>query len=102
MVKPHYVKITKSKIEGKKLTAKFYDKNKEKIITVHFGATGYEDFTTHGDFERKERYINRHRENENWNNPMTPGSLSRFILWNKKTLNASIKDYIDRFNLKLL
>jgi hypothetical protein len=31
---------------------------------------------------------------------MTPGSLSRWTLWNKKTLSASIADYKKRFNLK--
>ena len=31
---------------------------------VYFGATGYEDFTTHKDEERKQRYIARHKKNE--------------------------------------
>ena len=38
-----FVKITISKIEGKKLTATFYDANRKLIKTIHFGATGYLD-----------------------------------------------------------
>ena len=64
---------------------------------VHFGASGYEDYTTHGDEERKKSYLARHRKNENWNDPRTAGSLSRWILWNKRTLTESIKDYKKRF-----
>ena len=70
-----------------------------KTKTTHFGAYGYEDFTTHKDEERKKLYLARHEKNENWNNPTTAGALSRWILWNKKTLKASIEDYRKRFNL---
>lgn len=68
-------------------------------LKINFGASGYEDYTTHNDHIRKQRYILRHSKNENWNNPYTAGSLSRFILWNKRTLTASINDYKKRFNL---
>ena len=66
---------------------------------VHFGAKGYSDFTIHKDESRKQRYITRHSANESWNNPQTPGALSRWILWNKPTLQASIRDFKKRFNL---
>ena len=66
---------------------------------VHFGAKGMSDYTKHKDDERKERYLDRHRANENWNSPTTAGALSRWILWNKKTLRASIEDFKKRFNL---
>lgn len=68
---------------------------------VAFGSWGYEDYTTHGDPKRKERYLKRHRANEDWNDPRTAGALSRWILWNKPTLEASIKDYIKRFNMNM-
>ena len=57
------------------------------------------DFTKHRDEERKKRYIDRHKARENWSDPMTAGALSRYILWNKPTLRASIADYKKRFNL---
>tara|TARA_Y100000004_G_C8892414_1_gene402629 strand:+ start:284 stop:574 length:291 start_codon:yes stop_codon:yes gene_type:complete len=93
------VEIKPSKIKGKKLTAVFYEDNK-KIKTTHFGAAGMSDFTIHKDEKRKQRYLNRHRARENWNAPMTAGALSRWILWNKKTRSASIKDFKNRFNYK--
>lgn len=100
MNKYMYVKIEKSTSKTKKLKAIFYDKDKKKIKTIQFGAKGYSDYTIHKDDERKKRYIDRHKKNENWNDPMTAGTLSRFILWNKPTLQSSINDYKKRFNLK--
>ena len=98
--KPYKVVIKKSPIKGKKKMAIFYDKEGKKIKTTHFGGAGYSDYTKHKDNERKERYIKRHKSNEKWNKPMTAGSLSRYVLWNKKTYKASVNDYKKRFNLK--
>ena len=94
------VEIKPSTQKTKKLMAIFYDDNGKKIKTVHFGAKGMSDFTIHRDKERKERYLDRHRKRENWNAPMTAGALSRWILWNKPTLQGSIRDYKKRFKLK--
>ncbi len=67
--------------------------------SVKFGREGMSDFTKHKDEERKERYLARHKANENWNKPDTAGALSRWILWNKPTLKESIQDYKKRFSL---
>jgi hypothetical protein len=82
--------------------------NKHKFVAVFddgeqvaFGAMGYEDYTQHKDKERKKLYLARHRNREDWNNPKTPGALSRWILWNKPTLKASIHDYIKKFHMHL-
>lgn len=91
------VVIKASTVKGKKLMAVFYDNNK-KIKTTHFGAEGMSDFTVHKDEKRKQRYLSRHKSRENWNAPMTAGALSRWILWNKTTRSASIRDYKNRFN----
>ena len=48
--------------------------------------------------ERKKLYRVRHK-NDNIDNPITPGSLSWYILWNKPTIDESLKDYLKRFNL---
>ena len=93
------VKITKSENKDKKLKATFYEDDK-KIKTVHFGAKGMSDYTIHKDEDRKKRYLDRHRKNENWKDPMTAGSLSKNILWNKETLSSSIKDFKKKFNLR--
>ncbi len=91
------VKISKSTRSEKKMMAVFY-KDNVKIKTVHFGATGYEDYTTHHDEQRKARYIKRH-SGENFNY-MTASGLARYILWNKPTIESSIKDYKRKFWLK--
>lgn len=93
----HLIKIVKSTRSDKKLMAVFEECHSGRTKTVHFGAVNYSDFTIHHDPERKQRYINRHSKNENWDDPTTAGALSRFILWNKPTLKASIADYKKRF-----
>ena len=94
------VVIKKSTNKDKKMMAIFYDGEK-KIKTTHFGASGYTDFIkSGGDEKKKKAYLDRHRTNENWNDYMSAGSLSRWTLWNKKTLSASIADYKIKFNLK--
>jgi 2,3-bisphosphoglycerate-independent phosphoglycerate mutase len=98
-MKPIGVRIYQSKTKGKKLSAMFMDKD-GKTKVVQFGASGMSDFTKHKDPKRKERYLKRHKKNENWNAPMTAGALSRWILWNKPTLSGSISDYRKRFKLK--
>jgi len=93
------VEIKPSTRKDKKFMAIFYD-NDKKIKTTHFGSKGMSDFTINKDKERKERYLDRHRKRENWESYMTAGSLSRYILWNKPTLKASIADYKKKFKLK--
>jgi len=93
------VVIKKSTNPKKKLMA-IFTKDDGKTKTIHFGSAGMSDFPTHKDEERKKRYLQRHKKNENWNNPMTAGALSRWILWNKPTRAASIKDFKSKFNLK--
>jgi len=68
--------------------------------TVPFGQKGYSDFTKHKDTRRRARYINRHSGmGEDWTDPATPGALSRYILWNKPTLSASLRDFKKRFHV---
>ena len=57
-----------------------------------FGQSGYSDYTIHKDEARKQRYINRHKSNEDWNDAESSGFYSRWILWNKPTLQASWND----------
>ena len=99
-----FVKIQKSNIDGKKYTAIFYDENKKKIKTTHFGQAGAKDYTTHGADaeERKKLYLDRHRNAENWADYKSAGSLSRHLLWAEPTFEASYKKYLSKFKLKRL
>jgi len=90
--------------DGKhKYTAIFDIDGKSK--TTQFGAISYNDYTIYSKQdkkiaeEKKEAYIARHKVNEQFNNPTTAGALSRWILWNKPTVKASIADYKKRFNI---
>ena len=68
---------------------------------IHFGAFGYEDYTIHKDGERKERYIKRHQNNENWTKSgiETAGFWARWLLWNKPTLEQSLQNIENRFKI---
>ena len=59
---------------------------------VHFGQAGADDFTTHRDEPKRQAYIARHGSKENWGRTgvMTPGWLSRYLLWEKRNLPAAI------------
>ena len=71
--------------------------------TVHFGASGYEDFTIHKDEQRKQRYISRHQSNENWDisGVDTAGFWSRWLLWNKPTIKESLDDIRNNFQINV-
>lgn len=91
-------------IKRSHLPHKKYDAVIDGKKTVPFGQKNASDFTKHKDEERKQRYIDRHRKNENWNNPTTPGFYSRWLTWNKPTLEQSARDINQKFkniNLKL-
>ena len=65
--------------------------------SIHFGAKKYEDFTIHKDDLRKQRYLQRHSKNEDWNNYNTAAFYATNILWNKPTIAESISDTNRRF-----
>ena len=105
------VKIKTSDKPDKKYMAIFLIDN-EKTKTVHFGSKGARDFTLINDkssqfylpktLDRnvvKDAYIRRHRAREDWTNPLTAGALSRWILWDKRSLDSSIKAFKKRFKV---
>lgn len=97
------VEVVKATQPDKKLTAIFRDGNN--LIRVSFGSSQHKDYTIYYKEDRahaeqmKNAYLARHRVNEDWNNPLTPGALSRWILWNKPTVAASVRDFKKRFRV---
>jgi hypothetical protein len=85
-----------------KINKKFMVKVEGK--TIYFGDSRYEDFTIHKDIVRKERYLKRHKDKENWmkSGIHTAGFWSRWLLWNKPTLRDSIRDTEKRFDLRII
>ena len=66
---------------------------------ISFGAANMSDYTITGDKKARERYIKRHQKHENWNDPFTAGSLSRYILWgDSDDINKNIKYFKKKFN----
>tara|TARA_R110000737_G_scaffold145233_1_gene175298 strand:- start:695 stop:1012 length:318 start_codon:yes stop_codon:yes gene_type:complete len=104
---PVFMEITKSKVKGKKWTATFshfVDGKKKKIKTVSFGSAGMADYTLSKDKDQRRRYIERHNPKttkENWNDYMSAGALSRYLLWGAYTsLDKNISAYKRKFKLK--
>ena len=91
----------------KRYMAVFYDKNK-KVKTTHFGYAITDEngrkkygstYIDHKNDTLKNNYIARHKVNEDFNDYMSAGSLSRYILWEKKSLRDAINYYKRRFKL---
>ncbi len=89
------VSITKSERPEKRLKAVFEDPKK----TTHFGLKGGKTFIDEQDDAKRKAYIARHRPNERWNDPTSAGALSRYILWERPTLQSAIGAFKRRFNL---
>jgi len=94
------IRIDESTNPEKKLMAVFTKPN-GRTKTIHFGARGMSDYTQHKDKSRRKNYLARHGGmGEDWNDPMTAGALSRWILWGKPSLRDSFNDFKKRFNLE--
>jgi hypothetical protein len=91
--------LRRSRNPAKKWDALFQRSN-GRTKRVSFGARGMSDYTKHKDVTRRARYLKRHSGmGEHWSRPDTPGALSRWILWNKPSLKASLSDFKRRFNV---
>lgn len=95
--------LTRSRRPGKKWSVLIRDGN-ARTRTVHFGQLGASDYTLHKDAARKARYIQRHRSRETWTRRgiRTAGFWSRWLLWNKPSLRASIRDTERRFGIRIV
>lgn len=96
--------LYKSTNPKKKYMIKYINPKTNREKTIHFGARGMSDYTNlNKDDERKTRYIKRHSGmGENWNDPQTAGFYSRWLLWNKPSLSASIRDTNEKFDIKII
>jgi len=73
------------------------DKDRKK---VHFGAKSSSTYLDHHSKEKRDAYIARHSVREDFNKPMTAGSLAKNLLWGPTTsLRENIKLFKKRFNL---
>lgn len=102
-MKTHTAYLQKSSRDGKKWMVTIIPANGNSKKTVHFGADGYQDYTTHKDSARMKKYITRHKARENWTKSglKSAGFWSRWILWNKASLQGSINSTASKFNITI-
>jgi hypothetical protein len=87
------MKIMKSNVKGKRLTA-IIDGRK-----INFGSSVGSTYIDHGDEVKRTNYLKRHKVNEDWTK-INAGSLSALILWGpSKDINVNIANYKNKFGL---
>lgn len=94
------VGIYPSTTKNKKLVALFNVNNKLK--QVNFGSKKSKTFIDHNDLIKRENYIKRHTAlgTEDFNNPLTPASLSMHLLWGATNdLELNIQHFKHKFKL---
>ena len=89
---PTEIEIRRSHLPNKKYNAVVDGKR-----TIPFGQKGAADFTVHKDEARKERYLKRHKANENWSDPATAGFYSRWLTWEKQTMKEAVANANKKF-----
>jgi hypothetical protein len=93
--------IEKSSNPKKKYSVKVTYNNQTKLI--HFGSSLHKDYPTYYKENKEEAdkkknaYIARHKVNENFNDPLTAGFWSRWILWEEPTVSVSLKKVLNKY-----
>ena len=82
------VTIARSGRADKRLKATFQKQGK----TIHFGAKGGSTYVDHQDAQKKVAWEARHKVRERWDVLTTAGALAKWLLWNRQTLAASVRD----------
>ena len=100
MAKGKLFAVIKSPIESKKYRAIFVNNKTRDVYYTDFGASQYEDYTTHKDPERRRLYHARHVSDLTKGDKYSAGYLSYFILWGPHTdIKKNIDEYRRRFDL---
>jgi hypothetical protein len=92
--------LTHSKNPKKKYSVLYINKD-DKLKTINFGASGYDDYTITNDDKQKKRYQQRHK-NDNIDDYTFAGFWAMHLLWHHKTIKQSIK-YIEKtYKIKII
>jgi hypothetical protein len=90
--------VTTSNAKNKRLRAKF--KVGSKTQSVSFGLKNGKTYVDGRTWAEREAYLARHRPREDFNDPLTAGSLSAHILWGKHdTITKNVKAFKSKFKL---
>jgi len=79
-----------------------------KSVKVHFGSSTSSTFIDHNDLTKKKNYLARHNAiklkdgTRAVDKILSPSFLSKWVLWNKKTLSEALKEIEDKFDIKII
>ena len=91
-------KLSRSDAKNKKYKLVFEKSDGKK--TIHFGATGYKDYTIGATDEQRKSYRARHSSGASAAYD-TPNAASYHILWgNSRSVEANFRAYKNKYNLK--
>jgi len=94
------VEVVKSDRPEKKYKAVFRNTETGRSKTTHFGASGMEDYTSHHDKERRQRYRERHEKDLKTDDPTRAGFLSYYVLWGDSTsFDRNLASFKRKFSL---
>ena len=93
--------LYKSTNPNKKWMVKYLNQITGNVNTIHFGSANMSDYTLHKDDKRKVLYIKRH-VNDYINDLTKSGCWSWWLLWNKKSLESSIRDMEQTFGIEII
>ena len=88
-----FIQILNSKKPEMKYVARFFDAERNMIKQTDFGSKTGLNYTLHKNDDIKDAWIARHQVRGTFNEATSSSSLARWLLWNKKTLSKSFKDY---------
>jgi hypothetical protein len=97
------------RVEAARDPAKKYQAVFDDGRAVQFGAAGYKDYVQYSREApgllanaKRRAYLRRHGAEgarEDWTRPDTPGSLSRWLLWESPDMDAAIAQFRRRFGV---
>jgi len=89
------MKIQQSTRKGKRFMVKFSNG-----VTTHFGSAGSQTYIDHGDKAKRDAYLKRHKEREDWNDPYSAGALARWLLWgDSEDLETNHQTFMKKFKV---
>ena len=69
--------------------------------TIHFGLKNGSTFIDHKDSMKKNAWIARHKVRGTFNNPKSASFYAKNLLWNKDSLQKSIKDTNQKYKIQI-
>ena len=89
-----------TRVSGKKEFKAVFRKSDGKTKTTQFGTSSNFVLNKNKTLDDRKNYIARHKDNEDFNNPTSAGSLSRHLLWgDSRSLQKNINNFKKKFKI---